>query len=44
MGAATKKVLSPQVRCLVLGGGVGRFASAEWRLRDELWQWSKSVR
>lgn len=33
-GAATEKVLSLQVRYLVLGGGVRRSASDEWRLWD----------
>ena len=43
-GAAAEKALSPQVRCLVLSGGVRRFASDERRLRDGLWRWSKLVR
>ena len=43
-GAATEKALSPQVQCLVLWGGVRRFASEEQRVRDGLWQWSRSIR
>ena len=35
-GAATEKALSPQVRCLVLGGGVRKFASEERRVWDGL--------
>ncbi|XP_073330598.1 sialoadhesin-like [Pagrus major] len=36
-GAATEKAVSPQVRCLVLCGGVRKFASEERTVRDGLW-------
>lgn len=41
-GAAVEKAVSPQGHCLVLCGGVRRFASKERRLRDGAWQWSRS--
>ena len=41
-GAAIEKGLSPQGGCLVLCGGVRRSASKERRLRDDVWQWSRS--
>ncbi|XP_073330109.1 B-cell receptor CD22-like [Pagrus major] len=37
-GAATEKAVSPQVRCLVLCGGVRKFASEERMVRDGLWR------
>ena len=43
-GAAMEKARSPQVRCLVHAGGERMFPSDEWRSREGVWWWSRSVR